>query len=543
MKSALLFLLTAAVVLIGCNTSNPPLTGRPKAPPPPAAAPKLEPRDFEKTYKFSYSENTAEQPRYDVNEISVWFQATGKDGLSVNNLSAPDLRVSENNSPITKFKLDSKEDKFNEVAEIVLLVDITGTMTEWIESAKARLKEFVRNSHQRGFRTRMCISTFGDYTVKPCDRFFEISKDNPAQVREFLNELSKLAAFKGKGRDPGYPDLDENPMGALIDASKAPWGTAQRFVILVTDWGFLYSPDNQGTIGDKAPTMKAVREAIDSTNMKVFAVTRTQHDYQPKRGQLPSKNCEDIPDRPGWKHCVWDGYNTPFQGEKSIIASKDGNDANGGEWFDFDKFRTREITLDDVLNRIMIRVNTTYKLTYVVEDNGLDPSLPVNQRKVNIEITGGRGETKIHPDVQSSMPNGRPQYQKVFKVSDSNVQQGKIKVFVDGQELNPAEYTVNKGEVHLKSVPKPGAKLRFVFYYEDVAKNFRIEPLLFAGRLHARNTKVTLNGKPARAEDLVFTPDLEGNTSLTLGANVLSANDPYDIRKNEGLKIRVVQNP
>ncbi|HEX4923808.1 MAG TPA: hypothetical protein VFV50_06970 [Bdellovibrionales bacterium] len=474
---------------------------------------------FEKQFELSTSEATFQQARYDENIVSVAFRAL-KNGRSVEGLSANDFNVTENGQPVRPFTLSADTERTKETADIIFLVDITGTMVELIETAKKRLAEFIRTSRSRGYHTRMCFATFGDYTVKACSRFYDNNPNDPStesQVRELLSELSQLRAFRGNGKDPGWPDLDENPMGALVDASKAPWGRdSQRFVILVTDWGFLYSPNNQGTIGDKAPTMSQVTQAIKESQMKVFAVTRTQHVH---RGQ----------------QLTWDGYNTPFQGEQGIVQT------SGGEYYDFDKVLRGEISLDTVLENILDRLNTTYKITYTVDKvPGLDPSLPVNKRNVGVQLNNPeKGQTE-RGSVTSSMPKGRPEYQRKWMLAKEPLQPESVRVFVDGRELNPSERAVSGGEVLLNEVPAPGAKLRFVYMFTDVKKHLRLEPVLFSEPVEGANLSVYLNGQLAQPSDYVVANDLEGQSSLTLTERVLAPEDPYGIRNSRGLHLKVV---
>ena len=515
--------LLASILLSACTVTNPPLTGETKAPPP-AVAPKLGPKTFEKTFGFSKSEATQEQNKFDENTVSVFFQAN-KDGNSVNDLKVQDLVVTENNVAVSPFTLSADVERSNQVADIVFLVDVTGTMVELIETAKVRLKEFINSSRKAGYHTRMCFSTFGDYTVKKCTRFFDNNPKDPsteAQVRELLSELTKIHAYRGEGQDPGYPDLDENPMQALVDAAKAPWGAdSQRFVILVTDWGFLYSPENIGEQAKKGklpnpPTIPQVHQAIKDSQMKIFAVTRTQHTH---RGQ----------------NLVWDGYNTPFQGQPGIVQ------VSGGEHFDFDKVLAKQITLDQIFERILKRINTTYKLTYVVDKvPGLDPTLPVAQRNVDIRLTDPAKGTTKKASTLSSMPTGRPNYQQTFKISDQNIQQGTMQVFMSDKEVAASEYTVTKGEVRFKAVPPAGSKLRFVFLYEAIDQNLRLEAISLRGALTAQNTKVYLNDIEMPVSDDMFARDIDGNSSVTLPGSVKASNDPYGIRKNQGLKVKVV---
>jgi hypothetical protein len=527
-KKMTLTILTASIavaMLAGCQPNDPERTT------PPAVVPAVPPEKpmqiFDKHFDFARSESTVQQAKYDQNTVSASFTMK-KGDQSVFELKTSDLRVTENGSSVTQFSLTAAHAHFEQVADIVFLVDVTKSMGPLIETAKKRLADFVVTSRAKGYHTRMCIQSFGDYTVKHCTRFFENNPADPsteAQVKELLTELAQLHSYDGK-EDPGAPDYDENPMRSLIETATVPWGKdSLRFVILVTDAGFLYRANNSGDKDNSGyqpllernnpPKMSEVTQTLKSSQMKVFAVTRMQ---EVRKGQT----------------YIYDGYNSSFQGEPGIVQ------ASGGEWFDFDKVRAGQITIDSILQRILNRIDTTFTLTYVVDKNpGLDPTLTNDKRNVVILPANPAQGTISKPNVSSSMPTGHPQYQQTWKVSDNAVQPGSMHVFVDGKELGANDFTVSKGDVKLTQVPKAGAQIRFTFLYDQIEKNFRIEPLSFKGVLNPATTTVFLNGKEARTEDLVFTKDLEGNSTLGVGATALAANDPYDIRKNQGLTIRV----
>ncbi len=464
---------------------------------------------FKKDFSFSTSESTFEQAKYDENVMSVYFQVN-KDNKSVNDLTETDFIVKENSVDIPKFSLGADTEKIDQIADIVFVVDITGSMSAFIESAKLRLKEFIKTSREKGYHTRMCISTFGDYTVKKCDRFFDNNprdESTESQVKELLSELASLRAHKGAAIDPGGTDIPENPMRALIDAGVAPWAAdSQRFVILVTDADFLYSPDYQGAIGAQAPDMKEVTDSIKASGMKVFAVT---------------------PNLPG--------FNSGFQNLPSIVES------STGQFFEFKRVMAGKVSIDDILNQILYSINTTYKLTYVVDQvPGLDSSLPIEKRNVEVALSNpGLGIVK-QISALSSMPTGHPEYQKTWKVADQNIQPDSVKAYIDEEEVGLAEYKVKGREVTFSFVPEAGSKLRFVYVYSDLSKNFRLEPITLPDGADTDRIEVYLNGKRASARDIRFDRDMENNISVSLNPSVLGKSDPYSIHKNKGLEFKVL---
>lgn len=496
-----------ATIVTACAPANPNLIVRNPPPKPPVPARELGLYYFQ----FNTAGATGTQSRYDENVTSVFFQAE-KDGKSVNDVKANELRVQENGVNVTPFSLAADHERFDTIADIVFAVDVTTSMGPFIESAKKRLKDFIHTSRTKGYHTRMCIMTFGDYVVKHCSRFFD---NNPrdasteTQVSELLNELAQLRALVGPNEDPGWPDIEENPMGALIEAASAQWAPeSQRFLILVTDAPFLYSPGKQGKIGERAPKMADVTKAIKDSQMKVFAITP---------GNVA-------------------GYNSPFQNEPGIVQ------ASGGEFFEFKDVVNNRISIDSILDRILISIQTTYKITYTVEKvRGLDATLPVARRDVKVSLARSERGTARVKSVLSSMPSGHQEYQKSWKVGEYPVQADSMQVFMNGQQIPREDYRVNQNQVEFVNPPKPGAQLRFVFLYEATEHNLRVEPITIKGAWTFGLVKVFLNDKEARREDVAFEPDLEGNTGLRLSPSIMAANDPYDIRRNQGLKVKIVK--
>jgi hypothetical protein len=521
--------------LTACHPDNPPLSGL-SQPAPPAAVNKVGPLTYESTFGFFRSEATAEQQKHNENTITTFFTAKQPDGKTIENLKAEDINVTENRITVNPFTLELADRKeTQQPLDIALLVDITGTMKDLIKEARNRLKEFVESPEAKKLHVRFCVSTFGDTTVKHCRRFYDIKpgQAGDAQRRDFKDELSRLEAFRGAGKDPGYPDYDENPMGALVDVANAPWGAdSLRFVILMTDWGFLYSPDNQGTIGDNAPTMKAVHEAINKKGLKVYAIARTEHTFDSRKA--PEKNCTVTNAATNTQHCVWHGFTTPFQELPGIVTPD--------RYFNFDAVLSGQTKFTSILDQIVRHVSVTYKLTYVVEKvQGLDPTLPEGQRDVQISLKDPSRGATTKTGTQSSVPTGRPQYKRSFVLSDSAIRgDNTFKATVNGQPVTANEYTVSSGEIRFKTAPAPGAKMKFEFFYDNSDLNLKLEPIVMRGGLNASNTEVHLNGIKARAGDVNFESDASGNTGVSFSKSIMAANDPYAIRRNQSLHVKIV---
>ncbi len=464
---------------------------------------------FENVFKMDNSVASFDQPQLENNETQAAFQVTLPDGTNLADLKSTDFSIVENGQPISDFKLESNSTTTKQTVDIIFAVDVTGSMSPTIESAKTRLISFVHKSRLNGTHSRMCLITFGDRTVKNCDRFYDNNPDDPAtidQANELISEISKLKALTGSS-DPGGSDLNENPMRALIDASKAPWNeNSQRFVILITDDGFLYSPGNSGNVGALAPKYKEVTDAIEKSQMKVFAAT-------------PSLA----------------GYNKPFKNDPGVVQ------LSQGEWFNFKDLISGKINLDTILNRILNRVQTTYLLKYTLDENsGLDSTLPLKKRKIEILLQNGIRANLSLLSIQSNLPDGRKPYQKKFKLSDKNIKKETILVKVDGVVVSSGIQLTADNEIEFEKAPKAKSKISITFSYSELKDSLQLTPIIIKQTdVDAASVEVFLNGIKASEKDVELKQTLEGYLSVQLANSALTENDPYSIRLNNGLTVKV----
>ncbi len=462
-----------------------------------------------KTFSLTTTPVSFSQDVLAQNNTSISFQVPLPDGTFSNNLKASDIHLVENGVSIPDFKLTSSSQNTDQTVDIVLALDVTCSMVPTIESAKTNLINFVRNARLNNYHTRMCLSTFGDYTVQKCTQFTDNDPSNPAtmtQVNQLISDISKLKALCG-AQDPGGNDLNENPMRALIDASIAPWNpSSQRFLILVTDDGFLYSPDNQGDVGTLAPYYADVLTAIQTSQMNVFMVG---------------------PNRPGYK--------LPFKGNPSVVT------ASNGEFFLFADLVDKKISLDTVLNRILRRVQTTYTASYTADEvPGLDPSLPLSLRDVRVSLNAGVPGQVVAKGAQSNLPTGRANYKKTWRLSEKKIRAETLQVKVNGQPVSTG-YVLTNTDLTFAAAPAPGTKIEVVFQFDSLKDALQTDSILIAKVENLDTLQFSLNGIAAPKTDFVFTQNLDGDWVVTLGERVLSETDPYQIRMRRSLVVRIVK--
>lgn len=466
----------------------------------------VEENQFE--FKIEPSTQVIDQIELDRNYSYLAFQVRQSDGTYLPELKTSDFTVSENNVPLSQFNFFKNTYEYTQAVDIVFTVDVTGSMTSTIESAKAHLINFVYKSRQVGYHTRMCVVTFGDYTIKKCDRFYDNDPKDPTtwkQVEELISEISKLKALSGVN-DPGGNDYNENSMRALIDAAASPWQpNNQRFAILVTDDGFLYSPGNSGAVGDLAPKYSEVLKALQDSKMKIFAAT-------------PSLA----------------GYNKKFGKELGVV------EASGGEWFKFSDLVSGKITLDSILNRILVHVDTTFIIEYTVEDQpGLNPALPIEQRTNQIRLKDAKLGEVVNLTLKSNLPNGRQEYPKTFKLSDKDLNDESLQVEINQKPTKDFELKDKKTLV-FKQAPPPKAKIKVSYEIDDPKESIRLEPIRLALNTPLDQVEVILNDFKADKSYYAI-EDVEGRYYvLNLLDSIFAPDAPFRVKKMKKLSVKIL---
>lgn len=454
-------------------------------------------------FRMAKSESSFDQANYDDNRTSVSFQVITSGDDTFNDLKETDLRVTENAINVGTYKVQSNSSQFVQTVDIVIAMDNTRSMGPTIESAKAKVVEFIRNTRAAGYHTRMCLMTFGDEVRQKCNKFYDNDpKDSSTltQVEELISEVSKLQTFD----NPADKTLDENPLQAVIDAASAPWQPgSQRFMIAITDAAFLYSPSNRGQIGTLAPTYSAALSALAAGQMNLFLVA---------------------PNAPG--------YNTSFSSTQPSLVS-----ASNGEYFKYSDLGTGKITLETVLNRIIQRVRTTYTLNFVVDDiPGLDPTLPLSKRAIKVALIDGTIGTVKVLNISTNLPTGKPEKLSRFKLTDYAIRTDSLKVTVNGEPASGVR--LESGTLVFTVAPPMGAKIVAQWENQKIKDALLFQPINL-GKEDLNAIMVMMNGKKVGGIDVVFERSTEGNWTMRPSENALSEADPYGIRANGGLNIQV----
>lgn len=459
------------------------------------------------SFKLSLSQASFTQDVFDSNVTTLTYSMVQSNGSFTNGLTKDDFIITENGSAINNFSFVANSQNIEQTVDIVFVLDISGSMRSTIESAKSKIKNFIYKTRAQKLHTRFCLVTFGDHTVNKCDKFANNDPNDPTslkQVEEFVARITNMNAPTGS-IDYGGTDIDEGQLRALIDASKSPWNVgSQRFSILVTDAPFHYAPDNRGDSGADAPTYDETLAAIASSQMSVFAAA-------PK----------------------WSGYSKKFQKTKPSLV-----EAGNGIYFNYDDLLADKISMDTILTQLLQKVKTTYKITYSSEENTqLNPTLSLDKRTIQIATRSSVSGAVQVQSIQSNMPNGRPEYKNRWKISDRAIRQQSMKVLVNGSVSQ--NYKLEAGEIVFTQTPAAGSKIEISYEYSALADNVTISPILVSKKFDSDLFEVYFNKIKASAKDVAIEKTNDGKYTIRPSASALQDSDPYQIRLNGALDVKV----
>ncbi len=459
--------------------------------------------ELEDTFTYSGTNDLFHQETYEKNKTVLLFRALDRNGKSIKDLKKSDLSIKENSKDVSTYELNSDSMNTGQKVDIVFALDITGSMDAEINSVKQNVSKFVADLEAKKVSSSLCLVTYKDKVERKCDRFVMDDPSTPENENlvDFLDEVSKLEA-RGGGRS------HENTMGAVLtSAESTPWNLGtQRMIIFFTDDGFWIKPRDDGRSEAKtAPTYIEVLDALTDKDVQVFGIATDHKGY---------KNDYDI---------------YPSVTEHS-----------GGAWFDIDKLRRGKITIDDIFNYINDQISTTYTITYNVEDNSLDPTLPIDMRDFKIASKGSVEIDKIViKDAQSNMPNGRPELKARWVLNkNSPINVNSVKVKINGSTM-AAGFQIDSGEIVFNSPPAQGAKIEVQYELGTLIDNISTHPIVLEGNGSLGKTSVYFNHILANKNEYEITPSHDGTLHFKVSRDVLTDPDTFGIRAQKRLKIEV----
>lgn len=439
-----------------------------------------------KRFIYKPIERTLLQPQYDENKVSFTFKAYNERGETIERVDSKDVALFENSVAVKKFEISSKSERVERFIDIVFILDVTGSMGGELDGVKNHISKFVDELADEDVTARLCIVTFSDKVKKKCSSFYEDNSSTPENenTKQFKRDISKIKLVWGG-------DTPENSLAGIIwAAKKTPWkADAQKIAVLVTDAPF---HDRKKR---RYPRYESALRALTDSKVTLFAVA---------------------PDLPG--------YSSKYNGMPSLT------DENYGVFFDLAKLDKGK-GFAKVFDQLLSNLVTQFVLSYSIEKNSLDPSLPLKEREVDFNLKNAElNQLETFP-LRSNFPEGRPLYKKEWEFADKksvSVQ----KVTVNDKDIKNG-FRVDGKKIIFDEIPYPGSKIRVTYEDGDLIDHMNYQDYSFNWYYEDFSLilEVYLNGELAeKGEDYTYT-HIDGKVRVSLSQKILSNNDPLRVRE------------
>lgn len=450
--------------------------------------------DFQAVQEITYQpfSETFTQVVYDLNKTSVVFHAADSRGYTVKDLRESDIVLSENGQPVTRFQLEQIPSE--RLTDVVFVVDSTSGMDKIVGRMKDQANLFQSSADASGIKVNFCLVTFSDKTEKKCDRL--------GSVNDLKTDLGKMS-FK-----LSY-DSNENQLRALIDAvNSTPWRQgARKIIVLVTNAGFSYAPENKGNAGSNAPTYDETYQLLKRSGamMHVIAPTKIK------------------------------GYDLNFNDTTSALK----NTTEIGRFYDFSKVEKNELKVSDLFADWAQFVPVDYRLQYVVEDQaGLNPELPLARRTLKMSFQDSTW-TSGPLYLSSNLPNGRGAYVKRWKLSRIARQvQKNFHILVNGEPYRRFA-RVDGDFVEMDVAAPAGAEITIFYDLDRFQDQMNTEILVLPTNIDLTRFVVRANGVSLGLDQVRLSQNSNGNYLLNPGLLTADFEDPLNILGHQGLRLEI----
>lgn len=175
-------------------------------------------------------------------EISVRFSASeASSGRYLFDLQNENIFVYEDQSRIYDFSLIADTSAGNNSADVVFILDVTGSMGDEIDGVKNNLGSFAHNLDSQGVDYRLAMVTFTDVVEN---------------IYDFTNDVNLFQTYIDAQSAHGGGDWQENSLDAIYAGTQLQFREqASREFIWITDAGYHV---NTG------PTSRTVEEVVDA---------------------------------------------------------------------------------------------------------------------------------------------------------------------------------------------------------------------------------------------------------------------------------------
>ncbi len=189
--------------------------------------------------------------------IDIIAEAFAKDGQPLDTLLASDLVVREDGDEkevisVTKISVDERVP-----VDFVFVIDVTGTMQEYIDAVKSNIIHFTSSLMRRGIDYRLGLVLFSDIVPR--------SYEPSGSVVEYLSWMNKV-------RTTGGGDLKENALEGLATAANMKFRpSANKVVVLITDYNY-HQAGEKGQ-GRTRHTTKSIIDLYKKQEIRAFTIT------------------------------------------------------------------------------------------------------------------------------------------------------------------------------------------------------------------------------------------------------------------------------
>lgn len=368
------------------------------------------------------------------NTVTMNFQVFNSESLPVTGLEESDFAIFENGSDVTKYTLSSMSSVVSK-ADIVFVLDKTASMADEINGVKENVRDFVQQLRSVNILANLCLVTFNDRVQDQC---LDFQADDPLtanneNIDDFLDRLERLEV-KGGDDDP------ENQLQGLMSAANVtPWRPdAQRITIMITDESFSHT-GAPGDAGADAQSYPGTYAALNNQRVTNYIVG-------PK-----------IP-----------GYASSFEGTPALALAKNYFDISTliENRNDFainptvDPSASSDKSLKDILREIASSLTTEYTITYNVNDNNLNPTLPVDSRNIDLQVTSQANTTIELKPVTATFPEGHPVAKKEWVLSSLPEVANDVKVYFNNALVNSSDYSIVNNKITFVESPPFGVTIK-----------------------------------------------------------------------------------
>lgn len=274
-------------------------------------------------------------------------------GTGISTLSAEHFEVYENNLKQTDYfeVTPPEESGGSRLSDIVFVLDVTGSMSDEIDSVKANMENFVDSLAASDIDYGIGFVVFGDVTYTYNDGNFYYDKET---ILSIIDNIQLGEHGIGTGDDTPENQLQAMADGALFNYRPG----AQKVEIMITD---AYAHENDDVTSWTVPNLI---DLLTSNNISVYPVFDTNNSYQ---------NNQYIP--------IAEATNT-----------------DGDYYYIYDNF-----------NGIINDISQTISNTYVIRYKSSDPVFDGVERHVEVKVTY---DGYIDSDTASYIPGSSPDIQR-----------------------------------------------------------------------------------------------------------------------------------